>query len=66
LFKRLFVPAALFGFIRSDRTATEAPPDGESEYLILSDDRSRTVGGQDCKDLKDPSLKSFRGRVVKF
>jgi hypothetical protein len=40
--------------------------DGESEYLILSDDGSRTVGGQDCKDLKDPSLKSFRGRVVKF
>lgn len=40
--------------------------DGAGEYFILSDDGSRTVDGVDCKDLKDPNLKRFRGRVVKF
>jgi Protein of unknown function (DUF3616) len=38
----------------------------DGEYFILSDDGSRDVEGQDCKQLKDPRLKSFRGRVLKF
>lgn len=40
--------------------------DGSGEYFILSDDGTQEVDGKACKDLKDPSLKSFRGRVVKF
>jgi hypothetical protein len=38
--------------------------DGKGEYFILSDDGTRTIDGMDCKDLKDPAMKQFRGRVV--
>ena len=38
--------------------------DGKGEYFILSDDGTKTIGGMDCKDLKDPGMKQFRGRVV--
>ena len=38
--------------------------DGSGEYFILSDDGSREVDGRDCKDLKDPRQKRFRGRVL--
>jgi hypothetical protein len=37
---------------------------GGGEYFLLSDDGTRPIDGRDCKDLKDPSLKQFRGRVV--
>jgi hypothetical protein len=40
--------------------------DGADEYFILSDDGGEKVEGMDCKDLKDPALKRFRGRVLKF
>ena len=40
--------------------------DGANEYLVLSDDGSRSVDGVDCKDLKDSSLKRFRGRLLEF
>ena len=40
--------------------------DGTGEYFILSDDGVRNVEGQNCKDLKDPTQKRFRGRVVTF
>jgi hypothetical protein len=40
--------------------------DGIGEYFFLSDDGSRSVNGVDCKDLKDPNLKSFRGRLLNF
>jgi hypothetical protein len=36
------------------------------EFLILSDDGTQEVGGMDCKDLKDPALKRFRGRMISF
>jgi hypothetical protein len=39
---------------------------GDGEYFVLSDDGTRAVEGQDCKDLKDPTLKRFRGRVLTF
>ena len=39
---------------------------GGGEYFVLSDDGTRAVGGMDCKDLKDPALKRFRGRVIAF
>jgi hypothetical protein len=32
--------------------------------LLLSDDGSRALDGQPCKDLKDPTRKRFRGRWV--
>ncbi len=38
--------------------------DGKGEYFILSDDGTKTIGGMHCKDLKDPAMKQFRGRVV--
>lgn len=40
--------------------------DGAGEYFVLSDDGSRSVAGVDCKDLKDPAQKSFRGRTLRF
>lgn len=39
---------------------------GTSEYFILSDDGSVEIDGCACKKLKDPALKRFRGRVVRF
>jgi hypothetical protein len=35
-------------------------------YFLLSDDGTQQVDGKDCKALKDPSQKSFRGRTVSF
>ena len=40
--------------------------DDAVEYLVLSDDGSSDIDGRDCKKLKDPSQKRFRGKVVKF
>lgn len=41
--------------------------DGDkSVYFILSDDGSKQVDGQDCKSLKDPSKKHFRGTITEF
>lgn len=39
---------------------------GVSEYFVLSDDGSVEIDGCACKKLKDPALKRFRGRVVRF
>ena len=39
---------------------------GTGEYVVLSDDGTLAVDGQACKDLKDPSLKRFRGQVLEF
>jgi hypothetical protein len=36
------------------------PDKGGKRFLVLSDDGGRSVGGKRCKDLKDPSQKSFR------
>jgi hypothetical protein len=38
--------------------------DEKGEYFILSDDGTRSVDGTDCKSLKDPSMKQFRGRTI--
>jgi hypothetical protein len=32
----------------------------EGKFYIISDDGGVSIGGKDCKDLKDPSLKRFR------
>jgi hypothetical protein len=40
--------------------------DGKREFLVVSDDGSRSVDGQDCKKLKDPAQKRFRGIVLKL
>ncbi|MHA3773278.1 DUF3616 domain-containing protein [Verrucomicrobiota bacterium sgz303538] len=40
--------------------------DGEGEYFILSDDGTLKVEGKDCKSLKDPKLKRFRAKTVRF
>jgi len=39
---------------------------GKSEYFVLSDDGTREIDGADCKSLKDPATKRFRGTVVSF
>lgn len=36
-------------------------PEERGEYMVLSDDGSRSVDGERCKDLEDPDHKSFRG-----
>ena len=41
--------------------------EGDStKYLILSDDGTLSVDGQDCKRLKDAALKKFRGRLLEI
>jgi Protein of unknown function (DUF3616) len=40
--------------------------DGKREFLVVSDDGTRTVNGQECKTLKDPAQKRFRGIVLKL
>jgi hypothetical protein len=42
------------------------PENGPGEYFLLSDDGTIPVDGTPCKDLKDPSKKSFRGKPVKL
>lgn len=39
---------------------------GKSEYFVLSDDGAREIEGTDCKSLKDPAQKRFRGTLVTF
>lgn len=36
-------------------------PEERSDILVMSDDGGRTVRGERCKDLKEPSEKRFRG-----
>jgi len=40
--------------------------DQKTEYLVLSDDGTRVIEGEECKTLKDPTQKRFRGLVLKF
>jgi hypothetical protein len=39
-------------------------PEGANDVLVLSDDGSLLVDGTECKRLKDPSKKRFRGRWI--
>jgi hypothetical protein len=39
-------------------------PESQASFLVLSDDGSRLVDGVECKRLKDPSRRSFRGLRV--
>jgi hypothetical protein len=34
---------------------------GQQEFFVLSDDGTLKINGQDCKRLKDPNLRRFRG-----
>lgn len=36
-------------------------PEERDEFMLLSDDGARTVAGERCKDLEDPSRMRFRG-----
>jgi len=36
-------------------------PEDRDEFMLLSDDGNRKVGGKRCKDLKDPTAMRFRG-----
>jgi len=38
----------------------------KSEFLLLSDDGTRSINGEECKALKDPAQKRFRGVVLEF
>jgi len=37
---------------------------GKQEFLVVSDDGTRSVDGEECKRLKDPAQKRFRGIVL--
>jgi hypothetical protein len=37
---------------------------GKERLFVVSDDGTRKIGSQDCKDVKDPNLKYFRGTTV--
>ncbi len=37
---------------------------GVLRLLIVSDDGTRKIGGQDCKDVLDPHLKYFRATTI--
>lgn len=37
---------------------------GGARLFVVSDDGTRKIGGQDCKDVKDPNLKYFRGTTI--
>jgi hypothetical protein len=39
---------------------------GNREFLVVSDDGTRSVDGEECKKLKDPTQKRFRGIVLKL
>jgi len=41
-------------------------PDGRREYFVLSDDGTLKVGTEDCKRLKDPGQRRFRGYTLSF
>lgn len=41
----------------------DTPP---NEFQILSDDGTRKIGGEDCKNLKDPNQKRFRSFWVRL
>ena len=38
--------------------------DGESTFFVLSDDGTLKIGGVDCKKLKDPTQRQFRGYAL--
>jgi hypothetical protein len=59
------VPGITLGGLNPEGIAFHTD-DGNGECFILSDDGTRDVAGMDCKDLKDPTLKHFRGRVIAF
>ncbi len=37
---------------------------GALRLLVVSDDGTRNIGGQDCKELEDPRLKYFRATII--
>jgi hypothetical protein len=41
------------------------PGGGEDRIQILSDDGTREVGGEPCKSLDDPAMRSFRAAVLR-
>ncbi len=40
--------------------------DGRKQYFVLSDDGTLRVGNEDCKRLKDPMQRRFRGYTLSF
>jgi hypothetical protein len=40
-------------------------PEDRSRFMVISDDGSRQIQGVDCKKLKDPAQKQFRGLWLK-
>ncbi len=40
--------------------------DGRKQYFVLSDDGTLRVGNEDCKRLKDPMQRRFRGYTMSF
>ena len=59
------VPGVKLGGLNAEGVAFHGE-DGAGEFFVLSDDGTREIAGQDCKDLKDPSLKRFRGRLLRW
>jgi hypothetical protein len=38
--------------------------EGRTEFFVLSDDGTLKIGGEDCKKIKNPSLRQFRGYAL--
>jgi len=42
------------------------PGNGPTRLLVVSDDGTRKIDGEDCKSVADPNLKYFRATTLKF
>jgi hypothetical protein len=57
------VPGVDFRGLNPEGLAFERA-DGRREFFVLSDDGTRSLGGVDCKQLKDPAQRRFRGYAL--
>jgi len=59
---RRFASSALGGL--NPEAIESLEEDGAEKLLVLSDDGSRDIGGEDCRDLEDAALKHFRATTL--
>jgi len=59
------VPGVNFAGVNPEGLAFESA-DGRREFFVLSDDGTLKVGNEDCKRIKDPMKRRFRGYSLLF
>jgi hypothetical protein len=60
-------PAEQLGIVPADfNPEAFFTPEERDEFMLLSDDGSRTTAGERCKDLEDAALKRFRGAWLRL